>query len=192
MAQDANITIDGRPGKLAGVPPGCFVNLGLSVDQATVRNIQAEGPNLGGCGGSCVKAVDAEQNSITFDDKGAAEVAGKTFTVAKDASIAIDGKPGRLTELPAGSFVNLTLTVDRQAVRSIGARGPRLSGVVKAVDAEKNSITVDDMTYMVARDAIIVIDGKQGPLAGLPTGVTVNVNLRVDQKTIGMIQTKAP
>jgi RNA polymerase sigma factor (sigma-70 family) len=192
VAQDAHITIDGKNGKLNAVPPGCFVNLGLSADQTTARNIAAEGPNLGGCGGSCVKAVDAEKNTITFDDKGPSDVAGKTFTVAPGANIAIDGRPGKLASLPPGSYVNLTLSVDQQTVRSIGAQGPRLSGVVKAVDTEKNTITVDDITYMVTKDTTIVIDGKVGPLAGLPTGVTVNVNLRVDQRTIGMIQTKTP
>src|SRR5262249_29104007 len=91
VAPDANIEIDGKPGKLAGIPAGTFVNLGLSVDQQTARNLQAEGPNLGGCGGSMVKAVDAANNTITFDDKAIAEVAGKTFPVAKDAWILIDG-----------------------------------------------------------------------------------------------------
>jgi RNA polymerase sigma factor (sigma-70 family) len=137
-------------------------------------------------------AVDAQKNTLTFDANGAAEVAGKTFPVVKNASIMIDGKPGQLAELPAGSYVNLTLTVDQQAARCIGAQGPRVAGVVKAVDAGKNTLTVDDTTYMVAKDATIVIDGKRGSLAELPTGANVNVNLRVDQKTVSMIQTKAP
>jgi RNA polymerase sigma factor (sigma-70 family) len=192
VAPDASIEIDGQPGRLTGVPAGCFVNLGLSVDGQTARNLQAEGPNLGGCGGSCMAAVDAERSTITFDAKGAAEVAGKTFSVLKNAAIAIDGKPGKLTELPPGSFVNVTLTVDQQAVRSLGAQGPRLAGVVKAVDAVKGSLSVDGATYIVAPDATIVIDGKWGPLADLPVGASVHLSLRVDQRTVGMIQTKAP
>jgi hypothetical protein len=119
-------------------------------------------------------------------------VAGKTFSVAPDAYILIDGRPGKLTGLPVGSFVNLTLTVDQHAVRSVAAQGPRLAGVVKAVDGDKNSITVDDTTFMVAKDAVIVIDGKLGSLSGLQVGTSVNVNLHVDQKTIGMVQTKTP
>jgi RNA polymerase sigma factor (sigma-70 family) len=192
VAPDANIQIDGKPGKLVGIPAGAFVNLGLSVDKQTARDLQAEGPNLGGCGGSMVKAVDAEKSTITFDDRAATDVAGKSFTLLKDAFIAIDGKPGKLADLPSGSFVNLTLTVDQQSVRSIGAQGPRVAGVVRAVDVAKNAVTVDGATYMVAKDALIVIDGKVATLAGLTVGANVNLNLRVDQKTVGMIQTKAP
>jgi RNA polymerase sigma factor (sigma-70 family) len=192
VAADAPIEIDGRPGKLAGIPPGAFVNIGLSVDRQTIRNLQAEGPALGDCGGSVVTAVDVEKATITFADKAAAAVAGKTFAVAKNAFITIDGTPGKLTDLPTGSYVNVTLTVDGQAVRSLGAQGPRASGVVKAVDAGKGTVTVDDATYPVAKDAIVVIDGKQRPLAELPVGAEVSLNLRVDHRTVGMIQTKAP
>jgi hypothetical protein len=192
VAPDASITIDGKPGKLAGIPAGSFVNLGLSVDSQTARNLQAEGPNLGECGGSPVSAIDVMNNTITFDEKAAPAVAGKTFTLLKDAWITIDNRQGQLADLPVGSYVNVTLTVDQKAVRSLGAQGPRESGVVKAVDATKGTITVDDTTYAVAKDALIVVDGRQVTLANLPTGVEVNLNLRVDQKTVGMIQTKAP
>jgi RNA polymerase sigma factor (sigma-70 family) len=191
VAPDANITIDGKPGDLAAVPAGSFVNAGLSVDQQTALSLQAEGPNLGDCGGSMVSAVDPEKGTITFADRGAAAVAGKTFTVLKDAHVVIDGRPGTLAGIPTGSYVNLTLTVDQTAVRSIGAQGPRVAGVVKAVDVAKSALTVGGMTYTVAKDALIVIDGKQRPLADLAAGAAVHVNLRVDRRTVGMIQTTA-
>src|SRR5262249_62168740 len=104
----------------------------------------------------------------------------------------IAGQPGKLPELPTGSYVNVTLTVDRQLVRSLGARGPVVSGVVKGVDAAKNTVNVDGTTYPVAKEALVVVDGRQKPLADLPVGATVNVHLHVDQKTVGMIQTTAP
>src|SRR5439155_481081 len=79
VGADAFIAVEGKPAKLAAVPVGSFAQVGLAVDQATVRDIGAEGPDVGGCGGSCVKAIDPENGTITFDDKAAAEVAGKTF-----------------------------------------------------------------------------------------------------------------
>jgi hypothetical protein len=127
---DADIRIDGKPGKLAGVSGGAFVNLVLTVDRVTVRRLDAEGPNLGGCGGSEVKSVDSVGNTITFADKAAADVAGKTFTVAKDANIVIDGRPGNLAGLPQGSYVNVTLSVDQGTVRHLHAQGPPVSGIV--------------------------------------------------------------
>jgi hypothetical protein len=80
--------------------------------------------------------------------------------------------------------------VDQQTVGTVRANGPGLVGVVKAVDAERGTVTVDETTYPVPKGAIVVIDGKPGPLAALPVGAGVNVNLRVDGKTVGMIQTR--
>jgi RNA polymerase sigma factor (sigma-70 family) len=192
VAGDANIEIDGKPGKLAAIPAGSFVNVGLSVDGLMARNLQAEGPNLGECGGSQVSAVDAVNDTITFDDKSHESVAGKTFRIAKHAWITIDGKLGKLIDLPVGAYVNITLTVDRETVRSLAANGPRLAGTVKVVDAANHAVAVDDMTYPVARDALVVIDGRTRSLSDLQAGVEVNVNFRVDQRTVGMIQTRAP
>jgi RNA polymerase sigma factor (sigma-70 family) len=188
VTRDAKITIDGKPGDLAGVPRGANVTLREFADPRTARNVLAEGRWFWGV----LKAVDVANNTVTFDAKGAADVAGKTFRVLPDASVAIDGQPGKLSDVPPGSFVNVTLTVDQQVVRSVAAQGPRVAGVVKAVDAGKNTITVDDTTYAVAQGTDIVIDGKRGPLAEVPVGTNVGLNLRVDGKTVRMIQTKAP
>ena len=138
-----------------------------------------------------VKAVDIANNSITFADSASADIAGKTFTVARDAWIQIDNKPGKLADLPTGSFVNLLLTVDQSVARHVHAHGAGVSGVLKAADAANNTITVDDKSYRVAPDTLIIIGGRQAPLGALVIGTNVAVNLRVDQKTAGMIQTQA-
>jgi len=195
VAPRAVIEIDGKPGKLTGIPAGAFVNLRLSVDGQTALHVQAEGPGLGGCGGSEISAVDAANNTITFADKGPSSIAGKTFRVAKDVWLQMDARPGKLAELPVGSYLNITLTVDQQAVRAIWAGGPPVPGVgvVRAVDAAKNMITVDDKTYPVAKNANILIDDKTIQLAGVPVGVHVTLRLNVDQKTVGTIfQAKVP
>jgi hypothetical protein len=193
VAAEVNITIEGKPGTLAGVPPGAHANVGLSVDRQTVRQLNVQGPPaLCDCGGSLVKAIDVDRRTLTFDERARAEVAGKTFTVAGDAFILIDGKPGTLAELPAGAYVDLTLSVDLRTARQVRARGPSVSGVVKAVDTEKNTVTVDDTTYPVTRDAFVVIDDKRKQLADLPTGATVNLALHVDRKTVGGIIARAP
>jgi hypothetical protein len=193
VSKTASITVDGKGGKLADIPPGSYLNATLSADQQTVIQINANGPPVEcDCGGSLVAAVDAEKGTITFDDRTNPAVAGKTFTVAKDALIVVDGRGGKLSEVPPGAYVNLRLRVDQQTVGTVHANGATFSGAVKAVDAEKYVITVDNVSYAVAKDALIVIDGKQGTLAAVPTGVGVHVNLRVDGKTVGMIQTKAP
>src|SRR4029077_1148008 len=115
----------------------------------------------------------------------------KTFTLARDARIVVDGKPGTLAGVPAGAFVTLNLLVDQKTAWSLRAGGalvPTFGTVlVKAVDADKNTITIkereDEKTFTLAKDANIVVDGKPGKLSGIPVGAFVTLNLFVDQKT---------
>jgi hypothetical protein len=131
-----------------------------------------------------VKAVDPATNTITVNDR--------TYDVAPDANIAIDNKPGALTGLPPGAIVGLTVRADWQTVGRIQAHGPSVFGPVKAVDAARNTLTVDDATFLVAKDTVVAINGKPGQLQALPVGAAVHVNLRVDQQTVSLVQTKAP
>jgi RNA polymerase sigma factor (sigma-70 family) len=192
VAPQAGLEIDGAAGKLAAIPAGAFVSLRLTVDSQTVLHVQAEGPRLGGCGGSEVSAVDAVKHTVTFAAKGPAEVAGKTFRVAKNVWLQMDARPGKLADLPVGSYLNITLRVDQQAVRSIWATGPPVPGVgvVKAVDVGKRTVTVDDRTYPVATNANIVMESRGG-LAALPLGASVSLRLCVDQRTVGTIAVQA-
>jgi RNA polymerase sigma factor (sigma-70 family) len=196
VAKDAFVQIDGKPGKLAGVPPGAFVNLYLSADQKTVRNLAAEGRQFQGV---LVKAVDADKGTITFEDeRQPPEVAGKTFPVAKDAFVQIDGKPGKLAGVPPGASVRLNLSVDQKTVRNLAAEGRQFQRVpVKAVDADKGTITFEDerqpeevagKTFPVAKGAFILIDGKPGKLGAVPRGASVSLTLSVDQKTVRSLQ----
>jgi hypothetical protein len=79
-----------------------------------------------------VKSIDLENRMITFDDKARPAVAGRTFSIAKNANIVIDGGAGKL------------------AVGAVHGNGSSVSGTVQAVDLSSNSITVDATTYVVA------------------------------------------
>jgi RNA polymerase sigma factor (sigma-70 family) len=187
VAPDALILIDGKGGKLTELPAGAYVDMVLSLDRRTARYVYAQGPNIGDCGGSMVKTIDPERNTITFDDRACAAVAGKTFALHKDASVAIDGRRGRLTELPVGCFANLKLSADSRQAIEMRAQGPAMTGIARTVDVAGRTITVNDAALQVAADAVIVIDGQRGELTGLPTGVTLSLRLHVDQKTVGSI-----
>jgi RNA polymerase sigma factor (sigma-70 family) len=196
VAADAHITINGnRTGTLVDVPAGCYVNLLLRVDGKTAGQVQAQGPsNLCGHGGSVVSAVDLEKGLITFNDRARSEVAGKTFTLAKDAHIVVDGKKGTLAAVRPGSVVDMRLWVDRRTVGTLYATGSSVpgTGVVRAVDIQKHAITVGDRTYPVARDANIQVEGKTVRLAGVPVGISVALRLNVDQQTVGTIHHTKP
>jgi RNA polymerase sigma factor (sigma-70 family) len=203
VAKEAKIQIDdGKPGELAELLTGTHVALSKFVDQKTPHSIVAHGPLFWG---ALLKAVDADKNTVTFEeiDKMSdvakiPELAGKTYPVAKGANIVIDGKTwSRLVDLPSGANVDLALSVDQKAVRRIEARGAQVDGEVKAVFAEKNTIIIAinvelEKTFSVAKDATIEIDGKPARLAAIPTGVNVTVSLGVDHKTVRSIQVKGP
>src|SRR5262249_59167616 len=99
---------------------------------------------------------------------------------------------GRLAGRPSGSYVNLTLSVGRSAARHVHAHGPPVSGIVRAVDVGNKTITVDDRTFTVAPDAVVLIDGQRGQLAGVSAGANVNLRLRGGQQTVGFFPTKEP
>jgi hypothetical protein len=119
--------------------------------------------------GIAVKAVDVENGTITFDDRANPNVAGRTFTLAKDVNIVIDGKAGKLSAVTPGTLVSIRLWV------------------VTAVDVARHTITVGDKIDPVAKDANIQIDGKPAKLAGVPAGMSVALRLNVDRKTVGTI-----
>jgi hypothetical protein len=203
VAPDAEIWIDGKPAKLATLPPGPHVYATLSVDHKTVRSINALGRHFPF---AAVKAVDAEKGAITFDDaKAPPEVAGKTFPVMKDPHVTIDGEPGKLAAVPPGAVISLYLCVDQKTVCAIDAGGPVFEGVhaavVKAVNPAKNTITFDEdksppevagITFPLAKNASITIDSRPAKLAEIPTGAVVNLTLSVDQKTARLISTARP
>ena len=67
-----------------------------------------------------------------------------------------------------------------------------VSGVVKAVDARNNALTVahrdGETAFNVATDADIHIDGNRGELAAVPNGASVNLRRFVDARTTRSIQ----
>jgi len=179
LAKNANVLIDGQP-DLSALATEARVSVILSVNRKTIRHLHAQGPSESGV----VKGVNAQKSTIVIDDK--------TYTVAKDAGILIDSKGGKLSGLPEGAFVRLTLSMDKTKIRQIFAQGRDLQGRVKAVDAVKNTITVDGKTYPVAKDATIVLDANVSTLASLPEGAFVGVTLCVDQRTVHVVHARSP
>jgi hypothetical protein len=74
-----------------------------------------------------VTAVDVTKNTITLavrdgnggDDVENAPLVDKTFAVAKDAKISIDGKAATLADVKANSRAAVSLTDDRKTVTAI-------------------------------------------------------------------------
>jgi hypothetical protein len=129
LATDAVVVVnDGKgrrlsikAGKLADIPVGAIVTARLAVDQSFVMFLKAEGGTLTGQ----LKSVDAEKGVIALAiRKGRDEVEEKTFSLAKDVLVTLDGKSIKLAELKTGDDapgVQVRMALDSDMVQSITA-----------------------------------------------------------------------
>jgi RNA polymerase sigma factor (sigma-70 family) len=219
LAGDARVFLDDgtgdrlgfREGNLADLAEGISVTLRLSEDQRVTR-LWAEGPIIQGT----LKAVDAANHRITATMALKGEPAtDKIFDVAKNAQLFIDDgqaldKPAKqpsLADLPVNAVVILKLSADRKAVGSIRAEGQSVTGLVKATDGAKSTITVTistkgepdvDRTFAVAKTAWVSVDDgkpkdKAKPaeaqsIADLPIGAQATLRLSLDGQSVVAIR----
>jgi hypothetical protein len=129
-----------------------------------------------------VKSVDAGTITVTIGGGRETAPSEKTYSIAKDVEVCIGGGGGfragglfreaKLADLSAGTSVGLSLTADLKTVEAIMAEEPMVRGVLKSVDAKKNSLTVSLMagreespeaaSYQLAADAEIAVDDGRG------------------------------
>ncbi len=108
LAKDIAVLRDGKAAKLSDLKPGGHVALKLSADQKTVVGISVVGSTVQ----APLKAVDAAKNTITITTETRQGKVDKTFPVAKDAKVTVDGKEAKLSDLKAGATVVLTLSAE--------------------------------------------------------------------------------
>lgn len=212
LAARAEIAVDDGRGKafsvkeakIADLPQGSLVTVRISVDQKEAYGILAEGPGVSGE----VKAVDAGKNTLTLagraGGRGEDAAADQTFEVSPDAEVIIDDGKGRLLSVKAaklgdllpGNMVMGKLSPDQKQIVIVRGEGPSVNGVIKSVDAEKRTLTFEGRkargdtpeeegkTYTIARDARILIDGKDSKLNDIKPDGTLAASLRLslDQK----------
>jgi hypothetical protein len=130
VSKDAIVLLDDGKGrrlslkevKLEEVPVGAAAAVRLSLDQASVMSLRAEGPFLIGL----LKAVDPDKGIIVIAiPQGRDNPQEKSLTVAKDARIAIDGSEAKLKDLKVsdnGPVIQLRLSLDQKTVLVITAR----------------------------------------------------------------------
>jgi hypothetical protein len=175
--------------QLADVPAEAVVNLKLLADQKTVREIAAYGPTVRGS----VRG-DASNDSITLENK----EGDKTFTVAKDAPILIEGtRAGKLTDLIDGTAAVVRLSADQSVVREIQAEGPSFQGTVKSVVKDTITLTIgakggvggEDKEFKTTKDTVVVTEIYGAPLqlSDLKTDKEVVLRLSLDQKAAARI-----
>ncbi|MEU4240853.1 hypothetical protein [Actinoplanes sp. NPDC026619] len=182
----AAVTLDGNTAKLLSLPIGAQVKLsggttgGVSVatrvDATSVRPFIAAGS---------VAGVDLEDRTISVTPLLAGEQATpKTYPVATDAKITLDGKAVALSALPVRAHLvvlgNVTSgTYSAKSLTAVSRWQLNLSGTVSALDAAKGTVTVNSkgaaVKLNVNPNATIQVNGAKVTLANLPIGATVNL-----------------
>lgn len=125
-----------------------------------------------------------------------------TYPLASEVRVFIDGREARLDDLRAAYRVKITLTEDEKQILRVAAEGQVVSCSLRTVDADRHTIMVlwrqGDLrtspslrTLDVARDARVLIEGKQAQLADLEQGMELRFQFSVDGKTILGIETMA-
>jgi RNA polymerase sigma factor (sigma-70 family) len=195
VMKDPVIILDGRidknePKKLADVPVDAVVDVKLLTDQKTVRHISAYGPTVIG------SVAGTGKDSITIGTK----EGELSFTLAKDVQIVIDAsRAGKLAELIDGTIAQLRLSADKSAVLEIRAEGPSFHGTVKALDADKSTITLtigakngeggEDKEFKLSKATVVVteINGVPLKVTDLKADKEVVLRLAIDQKAAARI-----
>jgi RNA polymerase sigma factor (sigma-70 family) len=173
-----------------------------------------------------IKSIDTAKNTITLTTQTRGEDPGeKTYTLAKNVEVGIGAasrirgfmKEGKLGDLNPGIMVSLGLSADEKSVEFIMAETPAVRGVLKAVEAEKKTITVtiagrregrgreeavaeEEQTYAVSPNAEIGADDGRGrlfsvkevKLSDLATGSIVVLFLSVDRKQAESVLAEGP
>jgi RNA polymerase sigma factor (sigma-70 family) len=152
---------------------------------------------LGGFSGT-VKSVDAAKGSITISATKGDTSIDRTFEVAKEAHVSVDGKETNLNDVKAGLRANVKLSEDQKTAVAIGCEGPTVIGELKEVAADKKTLKVavsvptdktdktsprktEEQTIKVAEDARVIADGqKKATLSDLKAGSTVAVQISAD------------
>jgi RNA polymerase sigma factor (sigma-70 family) len=188
LAPDAQVIIDGKEAKLTDLAPDVPIQLTRN-DKGLVTRIEATG-NTVDC---LLEAVDPARHAITVATKEDAEGGDKglqLYEVARDAAVRVNEQARKFTDLKAGMRVSLQLSALNSVVVGVRAGGPTLEGVLKAVDVARRTVTINlrhqHLTVKdlpVAKDAKVLLNGKEVRLADLKPGSRVALQMGAETDT---------
>jgi len=115
-----------------------------------------------------------------------------TFLVDKGTEIVIDGKRGAITAIPDNYPVRVELNADRTVVVRLSAEGPTQKRKIIGVNRNQFSLQLDRGSdteeVPVARDAGIVVNGKEAKFEDLQAGDEATIRFAIDRKAIRGVQ----
>jgi hypothetical protein len=119
-----------------------------------------------------------------------------TYLVDKGTEIVIDGKRGSISAIPDNHPVRATLNADRTVVVRLSAEGQTQKRKVLGVNRDRFALQLDRGSdteeVPVAKDAEIVVNGKDAKFEDLQPGDDVTIRFAIDRKTIRAVQVGLP
>ncbi|MBI3408316.1 MAG: hypothetical protein HY040_08165 [Planctomycetes bacterium] len=196
VGSNTKIMIDGKKAQLGelkrvveAAEPGAFLTVNAqwefdhlkpsrSDQKGRLLDIEVWGRKFAGV----VQATNLEKRTITFRDEVKNNI---THEADKDAQFVVNGKKATFSDLKPNMhvFLRMSATKNKPDV-AVTASGPKVEGIIKAVDADKNTIGINipsiQMTaegVRVANDARVVIDGREAKLSDLKPGMRVTLQM---------------
>ncbi len=157
-------------------------------------------PRVGATVTALLRGVDPESRGVTLRVR----ETDTTYPVAGGAVVRIDDAAATLSELAAlGGKVRVqaTLNVAGTEVVSLVAEGEIVTGTVLGKDLERLTVTVRrrvtdpkaaPLTWSLATNTPLTLDGRPATLAELREGYTVRVRLSADGRRVASLEANRP
>ncbi len=180
------IVIDGKERKLTDLKTGIPVDIEYRPgEKAQALSITAQGKTTTGT----VHEVDLETGTLTLhqEEEGKDEIVESDHVVVKDARIVINGKPAKLGDLKPGMRVSVRHSAIKPVLVAVTAAGPRVDGILTAVDPRARTLTLILKTLhlatspvQIAADAKIQVNGRDATLADLKPGMRLSLRMAAE------------
>jgi hypothetical protein len=190
VSDTATVTVGGVATPFASLPAGLKVKLTLNGATPPIVTAIVAGPGPVVEGKVAAVGATTDPRTITLQVEGA--TTGKTYVVAANATVTLNGAAAALGAIPVGAAVRLQLSaLDGQTVVGITATfqvPPPITsaeGVIVSVGATSDPLTITlkgvegqpDRTFAVSATATITVDGNPVLLGSLPAGLKVKLTL---------------
>lgn len=115
LRADARLTIDGKPAALEQFNGGMVVSVERQDGQGPVIGMHAAGSTIG----ASLLSIDEEKQTMTVLTVGGDPGSKRTYALAGDVSITLNGQAAKLSDLQPGTAVSLKLSVDFKTVIAV-------------------------------------------------------------------------
>lgn len=123
LGGNAEIIVDGDKGKLAQLGDDCSVRIWLEEgSEDRIRRLEALGRRIGSRRGVRLRRLDPAKRTLTLRVENSR--LDKTYTIAADVRVVLDGKPARLGDLSLERGVYLQLAADMETVIAVQQGDP--------------------------------------------------------------------